>query len=175
MILAGAPWSDVSLENPVISGLIAVAAVLTAWYVIWKRAFVPLGRFIRAVDEIAAATPVLVEIAHEFRPNDGQTLRDTVDRVEAGMLEAIRLGRVNEDHLIESGERLHDSWTADRDRILAALAVIEDRQTRFASGVAQALSSGGDLQDVRDRVIAALELPSPGDGAEKSASESSSP
>ena len=66
--MTGQGWVDV---------FIIVAALLTAWWTIWRRGLRPL---IRAVHEIADSVPILAEIAREFRPNGGR-LREVIDHI----------------------------------------------------------------------------------------------
>lgn len=123
--------------------LILVAAVLTAAITIWRKGILPLWRLASRlsadIQRIAEATPVLVDIAEEFQPNGGSTLRDTVDRIEAngkrledGVLEAIRIGHENSARLGESG---------DTASVLARLDVLERRQDRLIGGVLRLLTN----------------------------------
>ena len=58
--------------------LVGVAAGLTASGVIWRKFLHPM---IRGANTIADATPVLLEIAAEFKPNSGGSLRDVVEAI----------------------------------------------------------------------------------------------
>ena len=67
--------------------LAAVSASLIAFGVIWRKGLRPAARLIRefvhAADNVAQHGPTLLEIAAEFRPNSGGSLRDVIDRIEA--------------------------------------------------------------------------------------------
>ena len=64
---------------------ILAASLLVAYITLWRKGVVPLYRFVRrfltAVIDIAASVPVLAEIAREFRPDHGRSLRDVVDHM----------------------------------------------------------------------------------------------
>lgn len=168
---------DFGFMSPILAGLVAISVALAAWQVIWKRGIVPTwnfcARFFRAVIRIADATPVLIGIAEEFEPNGGNSLRDAVDRkadkadmqrIEAGVLEAIRIGNVNTEHLLESGDRLHEhlqqvSWASERAGVLADLELVKRTQDGLIGGVAAALRGAADPLQARDLVLAALERP----------------
>ncbi|GEM_PF-3290782 len=55
--------------------VIGVATGMAAMSVVWWRIVVPVAR-------LSDATPILVEIASQFRPNDGHSLHDRVVRIE---------------------------------------------------------------------------------------------
>jgi hypothetical protein len=58
--------------------------VLT-WVGVAGGALITLGilwKIARALVHIGEAVPTLVTIAEEFRPNEGNSMRDTVDRIE---------------------------------------------------------------------------------------------
>jgi hypothetical protein len=65
-----------------VDGLIVAAAVITAITVIWRKFLQPLLRAIETLTETVEALPTLLEIAQQFQPNEGHTLRDSVDRIE---------------------------------------------------------------------------------------------
>ncbi len=54
---------------------IGVVSGMAAMSVVWWRIVVPLAR-------LSDATPILVEIAAQFRPNDGHSLHDRIVRME---------------------------------------------------------------------------------------------
>ncbi len=86
---------------------IGVVSGMAAMSVVWWRIVVPLAR-------LSDATPVLVEIAAQFKPNDGHSLHDRVVRIE-------RTG----DHLEERIGRIEQA-VSDIQRTLEA--VIVDRR-----------------------------------------------
>src|SRR5205085_2322764 len=69
-----------------VDGPIIAAACLVAWATLWRKgikpAFTGLKRFLDGVQRIAESTPILIDIAMEFRPNSGTTLRDTIDQMQ---------------------------------------------------------------------------------------------
>ncbi len=77
--------------------VIAAAAFVTAVGLLWRKTVRP---FWRAINEIAEALPVLHDIAAEFRPNHGQSLRDTVNEIQKVAYEARALAQeaVNATH-----------------------------------------------------------------------------
>lgn len=87
------------MTDPVLlipAGIVGAAASIVAVREIWKRAIRPILRAIRRavhlvdvaeeilphVQSLPDALPVLVEIADEFRPNHGASLKDQISRVE---------------------------------------------------------------------------------------------
>ena len=61
-------------------GIIVLSGATVA--ALWRWVFKPCWCAIRGVVRFTDATPVLMEIADEFKPNSGTSLRDTVDRIE---------------------------------------------------------------------------------------------
>ena len=131
--------------NELLAVLLAVSAGLLAWLVVWQKGIVPVyrttKRLVRGIDRIADATPVLISIAEEFQPNGGHSLRDAVDgkadkadvqRIEDGVLEAIRIGKASMETVIESSDQLTAhlalvSWASERTEVLERLDRIEAR------------------------------------------------
>lgn len=66
--------------------IIAVAALVAALATIWAKGIKPFAHWFarswRNVRNAVAIGTRLVEIAEEFRPNGGGSLRDVIDRVE---------------------------------------------------------------------------------------------
>ena len=56
-----------------------IAGIIVAIGVIWSKGIVPAYRITKAVTQ---AVETLSDIAKEFEPNEGVSLRDTVDRIE---------------------------------------------------------------------------------------------
>jgi hypothetical protein len=131
--------------NAFLAVIIGIAAFLIAWQTIWKRFLVPMYLFVKGVIRIADATPILVQIAEEFRPNGGGTVRDTVDRIELKVDEAARLVR-----------EATESWASDRDSVMKRLTIVEDRQKQIVAGVIGAVSAAQDIPELVAGVIAAL-------------------
>jgi hypothetical protein len=129
--------------------IIGIAAFIVAWQTIWKRFLVPLFMFGRGVIRIADATPILVQIAEEFRPNGGGSVRDVVDRIETKVDNAAQLVR-----------EATDSWAADRESVLRRLVVVEERQKQILTGVTAALGAADSIPELVAGVVAAL---GPGD------------
>jgi hypothetical protein len=125
--------------------VIGIAAFIVAWQTIWKRFLVPLARFVKGVIRIADATPVLVQIAEEFRPNGGGTVRDVVDRIETKVDDAARLVR-----------DATESWASDRESVMRRLVVVEERQKQIVAGVTAALTAADSVPELVAGVAAAL-------------------
>lgn len=129
-----------------IAWLIVAAAGVTAALTIWRKVIIPFAKLVGAINRIADATPVLIDIAEEFRPNGGSSLRDTVDRIETGMVEAVKIGHDNTERLILSGDQMHEhlrrvAWADERAEIIARLSLMEDRQARLIDGVLSLLAT----------------------------------
>lgn len=60
---------------PAIDVVVAVAAVLTALGVIWRKGLRPI---IHAAQRAEEALPILLSIAEEFRANGGSSLKDAL-------------------------------------------------------------------------------------------------
>jgi hypothetical protein len=125
--------------------IIGIAAFLVAWQTIWKRFLVPLFMFGRGVIRIADATPILVQIAEEFRPNGGGSVRDVVDRIELKVDDAARLVR-----------DATESWASDRESVMRRLVVVEERQKQIVAGVTAALGAADSIPELVAGVVAAL-------------------
>ena len=117
--------------------IIVIAALLTAAGVVWRRAVIPLLRLTDDVREMVATRPVLVEIANEFKPNAGNSLRDTVDRIDARMHLAI------------------DTGNAERRKIESDLAAVIERQTLVMAVMSEVLSK--QEHPLADDVLEALQ------------------
>jgi hypothetical protein len=52
--------------------VVAAGGIVYAAHILWVYLLRPLREF-------TSAQPTLLEIAHEFRPNDGNSLRDRID------------------------------------------------------------------------------------------------
>ena len=59
----------------------AVAAGVYGMYLIWRYGLCPAWRTTMAINHFAEALPVLIDIADEFQPNHGTTLRDAIDKL----------------------------------------------------------------------------------------------
>ena len=59
--------------------IIATGGIALALHLLWRHTIHPMYRFVIALSAFMEAQPVLLDIAAEFRPNDGATLRDQVD------------------------------------------------------------------------------------------------
>ena len=139
-----------------VAWLLILAATLGALYTIWKRGIVPLHRFAKSVERIAEATPTLINIAEEFNQDGGTTLRDTVDRIEGrgerleqGMIEALRIANETTERLIEQGDIFHEhlsrpAWSDERADVLHRLEFVEQRQERIVTNMIALLSTAAD-------------------------------
>jgi len=75
--------------------IIATGGTVYAIFLIWRYMLCPMYRFLKAVTMFAEAQPVLLGIAGEFKPNDGDSLRDQVDSLhDAAGDTNIRLGNI---------------------------------------------------------------------------------
>lgn len=88
--------------------IVAAGGIAYAFHLIWRHVMCPVYQFFKAVSLFAEAQPVLIEIAHEFRPNDGDSLRDQVDAVN------IRLGNIEGQMEILVQRRVWDGETERR-------------------------------------------------------------
>lgn len=52
---------------------------------------IAIGKFVMKASAIIGIIPVMIEIAHEFKNNQGSTLRDTTDRIEQAIIELRKL------------------------------------------------------------------------------------
>jgi len=57
----------------------AAGGIALALNLIWRHVICPIYRFIILIADFTEAQPVLLEIAEEFKPNNGTTLRDQID------------------------------------------------------------------------------------------------
>ncbi len=69
-----------ALQVEHILGIIVLSGAAAA--ALWRWLIKPLWKGVRGVVYFSDATPVLMEIAEQFKPNAGTSLRDTVDRIE---------------------------------------------------------------------------------------------
>jgi hypothetical protein len=67
-----------------------IGAILLSLGVVWTRGIRPVFRFVaatvRAADALEEAVPVLKEIAEEFKPNHGTSLKDTIQRMDRNIM-----------------------------------------------------------------------------------------
>jgi len=75
-------WFHSSVEDIVWLGGAAVAG-----YSIWRYVLVPMWRIAKALVELSDAMPILIDIAHEFKPNNGNSLRDVTNSNNAKLTE----------------------------------------------------------------------------------------
>lgn len=91
--------------------ILILSAVLLALGVIWQKGIVVvvkgIRQAVRVFDLVETHLPTLVDIAAEFKPNHGSSLRDAVDSIEAtidgmddqlGFL-SIRVGNLEQFHV----------------------------------------------------------------------------
>lgn len=80
------------------SHIVAAAAVISALTVIYRRGIKPLLAaiidFTRTIKRTELAIPVLLEIAEQFKPNHGSSLRDAVDRIEISLAHLRSVDRI---------------------------------------------------------------------------------
>lgn len=84
--------------SEVSSYIIASAAVVSALYILYRKGVKPLVNaimlFTAAIKRTEVAIPVLLEIAEQFRPNHGSSLRDAIDRIEASLTHLRSVDRI---------------------------------------------------------------------------------
>lgn len=136
-----------SPTHPLFVFPVAIAGALTAWLVIWKRGIVPVYRFFNRMYRMSE------RVIEEFTPNGGGTMRTAIDakadkadveRVEAGVLEAIRIARSNHDEMVQTSAIVHEhlehvAWHNERADVLARLRLVEAKQESFRRGIIEAL------------------------------------
>ena len=71
--------------NPIHAATVvaSIAAGTYGLYLIWRYGLCPAWRTIMAINHFAEALPILIDIADEFQPNHGTTLRDAIDKLSA--------------------------------------------------------------------------------------------
>lgn len=69
--MTGNKWVDL---------LLVAAAVLTALGVVWRKAIKPIVHALATFERVA---PVLITIGEQFQANGGNSLRDSINRIEA--------------------------------------------------------------------------------------------
>jgi len=163
-----------SPDNKFVLTLVAIAAGISALYVIWRKAIVPffrgVARLIKGIDRIADATPVLLGIAEEFRPNGGHSLRDVVDSIERKQDDWVHMAHDTNSALTAHLEKV--SWASERAEVFARLALMEasihrteGRQRRLIEGVIAAMQGHeGDFQLLVEGISHALNGGSEEDG-----------
>ncbi len=76
-------------------GIILFGATVVALNAIVLKLFKPMFRGVVVLNEFTESMPILIDIAKEFKPNEGHTLRDQVDDIRVklnnieGQLEAL--------------------------------------------------------------------------------------
>lgn len=91
--MTGRSWAD---------WIILTAALVTALGVIWRKGIRP---FFRTVNEVAQAVPILADIASEFRPNSGTSLRDVIDDMRTSLATiAASQAQITADHATIMGD-----------------------------------------------------------------------
>jgi len=99
----------------------AAGGVALALHLIWRHILIPTWEFMkhvvaitRAIVVFIEAQPTLIDIAHEFKPNDGDSLRDQIDTAN------IRLGNIEGQMEILIQRHL---WDGEVDRGQATIAI----------------------------------------------------
>jgi hypothetical protein len=59
--------------------LLAAAAVSGAAALLWRNVIRPIGELVRS---LARMNETLTDIAHEFQPNEGTSLKDRIERID---------------------------------------------------------------------------------------------
>jgi len=93
--------------------LTAIVLAGAAFGVVWKWVLIPIHRAAKTIDRAAEASPTLLAISDQFKPNHGTSLRDVIDRIEAQQTrQDVRLDR--QDEQLETIENKIDSFLRDR-------------------------------------------------------------
>lgn len=83
-------------------GIILLGAVSYATNLLWSHAIRPLYHAIIQISEFMEALPTIMSIAHEFEPNDGESLRGQVDNINLklnnieGQLETLVINKIRD-------------------------------------------------------------------------------
>jgi len=94
----------------------AAGGIALALNLIWRFILVPTYKFLKAVAMFAEAQPVLLGIANQFTPNDGESLRDQVNSLNDAAADTnIRLG--NMEGQLEILVQHVGGWNGDERRI----------------------------------------------------------
>lgn len=114
--------------------IIAVAALLGAWQVIWKRGLLPLY----------TAARIWERVAEEFSPNGGNSMRDQIDKIRDTVTEIDRRWEERSGKLDLVAAKLDDhlaraQWWQERDRITSLL----ETQALTTAAVFEVLSRDG--------------------------------
>jgi hypothetical protein len=136
-------------SNPWVDGIVTGAAILTALGVIWRQAFRPVWRGLRRIEE---AVPILLAITEQFEPNGGNSLRDTVDRIEARLVD----GKAQMDSQGKKLDALHKySHDARHERIsqIEGLRKFDEAINRKVDTLAAKLEPVPDqVTDIQEKV-----------------------
>lgn len=148
--LTGTPWVDVVLVS---------AALLGALGVIWKKGIKPVSRWVRSswrnVKHAIEIGSNLVEIAHEFQPNGGGSLRDAIDRVET---QGQEVKTALDEHLFHSATR--DAEVASIAADQAAHAAVDAESFAEVKGAVSTVQGAVDtLTDIVTRRLEDRTLP----------------
>jgi hypothetical protein len=135
--------------NPWVDGIVMGAAVLTALGVIWRQAFRPVWRGLRRLEE---AVPIMLAITEQFETNGGSSLRDTVDRIEARLVD----GKAQIDEQGRQISELHQySHNARHERIgqMEGLRLFAEATNRKVDDLAAKLEPVPDqVTDIQGKV-----------------------
>lgn len=129
-----------SLTHPAVAAFVAIAALVGAWQIIWKKGLKPTAKFIHNINELVdtsrdllAVTPVLVDIAQEFKTNGGSSLRDVVNSIETKV--------DNAKIAVDIAQIAIGTWASDRDTVFERLANMEETQRQIITAVSSVLKS----------------------------------
>ena len=118
-----------------------VALIGAAWRYVFKPAYVGFSKLARIVELMETTMPTLVEIAQEFRPNGGGSLRDIIDRIECDLdMQRGRTRAVLETSTIPMFEANSDGeceWVNKRWCDLAGMTEVQARGHGWQTGVHQ--------------------------------------
>jgi hypothetical protein len=113
MLLAVTVFGDDVRGWEVIVVIAAVAMILGNLSTIWQKGAVPLWHLVTGTVKTIEAHPILLNIAHEFEPNDGHSLRDRIDKIDKEILEAAKERQRMHEQLEEIDNKI-DLYLIDR-------------------------------------------------------------
>ena len=132
------------LENwQSLAALIASVVAVTgaAWRYVFRPAYVGFSKLARITELMETTMPTLVEIAQQFRPNCGGSLRDVIDRIERDLdMQRGRARAVLETSpipMFEADESGECEWVNKRWCDLAGMTEVQARGLGWHTGIHQ--------------------------------------
>lgn len=104
------------------------AVVLTATGVIWRKAIRPV---IIGIHELVTVVPVIHEIAEQFKPDSGTSLKDVIDGIHDGMAATSLLAEAAKDNAAHATLVAQNAVT----KVEAFESYVHDRFHEFANSL----------------------------------------